>query len=98
VYTTHYMEEAERLCDRVGIMDCGRLLALDSVDNLIATHGGKTVIIAEHADGETRIETDDPMSELAAIQQGRRLLRLRVERPDLEGVFLNLTGRHLRDN
>jgi len=98
VYTTHYMEEAERLCDRVGIMDRGKLLALDSVDNLIAAHGGKTLIIAEHADGETRIETDDPMSQLAAIQQGRRLLRLRVERPDLEGVFLNLTGRHLRDN
>ncbi|MFH1219020.1 MAG: ABC transporter ATP-binding protein [Candidatus Eisenbacteria bacterium] len=98
VYTTHYMEEAERLCDRVGIMDRGKLLALDSVDNLIAAHGGKTVIIAECADGETRIETDDPMSELAAIQQGKRPLRLRVERPDLEGVFLNLTGRHLRDN
>jgi ABC-2 type transport system ATP-binding protein len=98
IYTTHYMEEAERLCDRVGIMDHGKLLALDTVDNLITAHGGKTMIVAERRDGEICIETDDPMSELAKLQQGARLVRLRVERPNLEGVFLNLTGRHLRDS
>ncbi len=98
IYTTHYMEEAERLCDRVGIMDHGKLLALDTVDNLITAHGGKTMIVAERRDREIRIETDDPMSELAKLQQGARLVRLRVERPNLEGVFLNLTGRHLRDS
>jgi ABC-2 type transport system ATP-binding protein len=98
VYTTHYIEEAERLCDRVGIMDCGRLLALDTVDNLIARHGGKTVIVAERRDGEVRIQTDDPMADLARLHEAGGLLRLRVDKPDLEGVFLNLTGRHLRDN
>jgi ABC-2 type transport system ATP-binding protein len=41
VYTTHYMEEAERLCDRVAIVDHGRLLALDTVDALVAAHGGE---------------------------------------------------------
>jgi ABC-2 type transport system ATP-binding protein len=98
VYTTHYMEEAERLCDRVGIMDRGRLLALDTVDNLIARHGGKTLIVAQRRDGEVRIQTDDPMADLAELHRAGGLLRLRVDRPNLEGVFLNLTGRHLRDN
>ena len=40
VYTTHYMEEAQRLCDRVAIIDRGRLMALDTVPALIAAHGG----------------------------------------------------------
>jgi ABC-2 type transport system ATP-binding protein len=39
IYTTHYMEEAERLCDRVAIIDGGRLLALGTVDELLTTHG-----------------------------------------------------------
>jgi lipooligosaccharide transport system ATP-binding protein len=38
--TTHYMEEAERLCDRVAIMDSGRIVAIDSPDSLMARHGG----------------------------------------------------------
>lgn len=40
VYTTHYMEEAERLCDRVAIVDQGKLLALDTVEALLRAHGG----------------------------------------------------------
>jgi len=44
VYTTHYMEEAERLCDRVAIVDHGRLLALDTVETLIDRHGGRSVV------------------------------------------------------
>jgi lipooligosaccharide transport system ATP-binding protein len=38
--TTHYMEEAERLCDRVAIMDTGRIVTVDSPSNLTAKHGG----------------------------------------------------------
>ena len=98
VYTTHYMEEAQRLCDRVGIIDRGRLLALDTVERLISEHGGRSTITAERADGEISIETADPMAELVKLQEGGKLLRFSVESPDLEGVFLNLTGRHLRDN
>jgi ABC-2 type transport system ATP-binding protein len=97
VYTTHYMEEAQRLCDRVGIIDQGKLLALDTVDWLIAAHGGKSVVTAERPDGETRIETEDPVAELARLQSDGKLLRFRVDAPDLEAVFLNLTGRQLRD-
>jgi len=97
VYTTHYMEEAQRLCSRVGILDHGKLLALDTVEGLIAAHGGKSVVVAERTEGDIRIETDDAMAELARLQEKGTLLRFRVDSPDLEGVFLNLTGRHLRD-
>jgi ABC-2 type transport system ATP-binding protein len=58
IYTTHYMEEAERLCDRIAIVDAGRLLALGTLTELLAAHGGP---------------------------------------PTLEQMFLQLTGRSLRD-
>ena len=97
VYTTHYMEEAQRLCDRVGIIDHGRLLALDTVDRLISAHGGRSILIAERGNGEIRVDTDDPLVELLRLQKEGPLQRFRVERPDLERVFLHLTGRELRD-
>ncbi len=97
VYTTHYMEEAERLCDRVGVMDHGRMLALDTVDALVSRYGGDRVVIAEGSEGEVRLETDDPLAELARWQAEGRLRRFRVELPSLEAVFLHLTGRTLRD-
>ena len=65
IYTTHYMEEAERLCDRIAIIDRGKLLALGSVQELLDANG-----IAP---------------------------RMVVQRGTLEEVFLNLTGRSLRD-
>ncbi|MCX6641645.1 MAG: ABC transporter ATP-binding protein [bacterium] len=97
VYTTHYMEEAQRLCDRVGIIDQGKMLALDTVSNLIEQFGGKDLAIAETAEGEIRIETENPVAELEKLRQSDRLIRFRVDRPSLESVFLNLTGRKLRD-
>ncbi len=97
VYTTHYMEEAQRLCDRVGIIDHGKLLALDNVDKLIEAHGGKSVVKVERADGEQRIDTANPMEELTKLTKDPTVLRFSVDRPDLESVFLNLTGRNLRD-
>ncbi len=53
LYTTHYMEEAERLCDRVAIMDRGRILALDTVDALREKHGGEPVTRVERGSLET---------------------------------------------
>ena len=97
VYTTHYMEEAQRLCDRVCIIDGGKILALDTVDALIAAHGGKSVVRVQTAEGETQIESDDPVTELKRLQDAGKLEHFRVDRPDLEQVFLNLTGRRLRD-
>ncbi len=97
LYTTHYMEEAQRLCQRVAIMDHGKLLALDTVDHLIAEYGGQDVVIAENELGEIQLRTDDPFAELEKLHHSGKLQRFRVERPTLESVFLQLTGRHLRD-
>ncbi|MGB0714923.1 MAG: ABC transporter ATP-binding protein, partial [Phycisphaerae bacterium] len=97
VYTTHYMEEAERLCDRVGIMDRGKLLALDTIAGLIDEHGGGRVINASTNKGTLREVSDNPLARLTEIQNDQGLLDFSVETPDLESVFLNLTGRALRD-
>jgi len=114
LYTTHYMEEAERLCDRVAIMDKGKILALDEVERLLEQHGGRSSVHAELAtvpdderiaalggelDGTNlRLETERPLEAVARLgKAGVEITQLRVERPDLEKVFLNLTGRRLRD-
>ena len=97
VYTTHYMEEAERLCDRVAIVDHGRLLALGTVGSLVAAHGGRSVLVAETEQGEVRLETHEPLAELNRLAASSAVRSFRVERPRLEDVFLHLTGRRLRD-
>jgi len=98
LYTTHYMEEAERLCDRVGILDLGKLLALDTVDNLIDEHGGESQLSITTNDGVISRGTQQPITELREILAEHADIRdLKLQRPDLEKVFLNLTGRHLRD-
>jgi len=97
VYTTHYMEEAERLCDRVGIIDHGKLLALGTVEDLVGEYGGRSAVVVQTGGRETRIPTDDPVAEMIRLKQERRVRGLRLESPTLESVFLNLTGRHLRD-
>jgi ABC-2 type transport system ATP-binding protein len=97
VYTTHYMEEAERFCDRVGIMDHGRLLALDPVADLLRRAAGPTVVVVERAAGEQRIETADAKAELLRALEQPDVTGARIERPNLESVFLALTGRRLRD-
>jgi ABC-2 type transport system ATP-binding protein len=112
VYTTHYMEEAERLCDRIAIMDHGEILAIDTLDALVAAHGGASLVEVElsrlpadpttlpgEVDGEVlRIETTDPFEVIARLgRDDVAIRRLRVDRPDLERVFLHLTGRTLRD-
>jgi ABC-2 type transport system ATP-binding protein len=112
VYTTHYMEEAERLCDRIAIVDAGRILALDGLDGLLKQYGGHSVVTitlaaeppagvalpAEPVDGTLRFESDRPLEEVARLSgAGLSFQSLHVDRPDLETVFLNLTGRSLRD-
>jgi ABC-2 type transport system ATP-binding protein len=112
LYTTHYMEEAQRLCDRVAIMDHGRILAVDTVEALIQAHGGHSLVLAElgsppppgmELPGEChgtslRIATERPFESVASLgKSGLDIRQLRVERPDLERVFLELTGRTLRD-
>jgi ABC-2 type transport system ATP-binding protein len=100
VYTTHYMEEAAKLCSRVGIMDKGKLLALGTVPELITRHGGKSVVTIETEAGAQRYETEDPVREISNVMQNGGVGvvgGIRIDRPDLESVFLALTGRSLRD-
>lgn len=111
IYTTHYMEEAQRLCDRVAIMDHGCILSVDTVDNLIRDYGGEAIVTAIIADapqdialpgsvdnGQARFESADPMGDIMNLaSRGVRFSSLKVDQPDLESVFLSLTGRSLRD-
>lgn len=97
IYTTHYMEEAQKICDRVAIIDRGKVLALDTVDGLIRAHGGKSVVTLTSASGEERIDTSDPLREVQNLASRSDVLNVRIDRPDLESVFLSLTGRRLRD-
>ncbi len=111
IYTTHYMEEAQRLCQRVAIVDHGQLLALDTVDALINRHGGKCLLWAELAcppenpnslpgelDGLSwQLKTDKPVEDLKILLTcGVEIRDLHANFPNLQTVFLNLTGRSLR--
>lgn len=97
LYATHDMEEAQRLCDRVAIVDHGRLLALDTVSTLLAAHGGASLLEVVRGAERIRVETNDPLADLAQMQAGTPLDAFTLRQPDLEQVFLRLTGRHLRD-
>ena len=97
IYTTHYMEEAERLCDRVAIIDKGKLLALGTVPELLATYRAQPILVAQTDRGELRIETADPLSELNRLAAAGTVSSFHMERATLEQVFLHLTGRSLRD-
>ena len=124
LYTTHYMEEAERLCDRVAIVDAGRVQAEGTRDELIRLTGGVDHIrltgsgdtgaaatalrglsaVAEVAtDRRTLTCTvrDAPAAVAdvvnAATTAGMALDGVEISRPDLESVFLHVTGKALRD-
>jgi ABC-2 type transport system ATP-binding protein len=97
IYTTHYMEEAQKVCDRVGIIDRGKLLDVGTVDELIERHGGDSVVTVRRGNVEEEVKTSDPVQTLAAMVTEQGVTSVRLDRPDLEGVFLRLTGRRLRD-
>jgi ABC-2 type transport system ATP-binding protein len=120
--TTHYMDEAERLCDRVAVVDRGKVIALGTPAELIASLGGQQVIVAQLdgavADGELsglpgvhRLsraggavslaveKLHQTLPALLALAQARRvaLTQLSTHQATLEDVFVNLTGRQLRE-
>lgn len=112
IYTTHYMEEAQRLCDRVAIVDQGKILALDTVDGLIKSYGGDSTLEVEFTkvpadtsrlpgklEGKKlRVKTNTPLKALEEMSAySSDFSHVTIERADLETVFLNLTGRKLRD-
>jgi ABC-2 type transport system ATP-binding protein len=91
LYTTHYMEEAERLCDRIVIIDHGKVIAAGSAAELhrLAPPSTATTLEIEGA-------VDDAM--LAALAaRGMVVKEVRSKGASLESVFLHLTGRELRD-
>ena len=124
LYTTHYMEEAERLCDRVGIIDEGKVIAEGTRRELVALVGQRDKIRLE-ASGPLQ-EGSDAMAALEGVQgaglsdtgiellvddAGDRLPEImgaaaaagiavggvEIDKPNLEAVFLHLTGRALRE-
>jgi len=124
LYTTHYMEEAERLCDRIGILDEGKVVAEGTRDELVALVGeqdrvrlaatGEVAVLAAEArriegvveatpsDGGLTLLVHDasrllPRLLQAAVDAGVAVQSVEVEEPDLEAVFLHLTGKALRD-
>ncbi|MBL9141544.1 MAG: ABC transporter ATP-binding protein, partial [Phycisphaerae bacterium] len=64
VYTTHYMEEAQKLCDWVAIVDHGKLLAQGTVPDLMAKHGGQALVVVQTESGEERLFTENPLREI----------------------------------
>jgi len=100
--TTHYLEEAERLCDRIAIIVKGRIVALDTVDGLRASMQDRTAVEVTLSDGNGGIETarfdgDDVATTVQAALAwaaagSRRVLAVNTVRPTLEDVFVQLTG------
>jgi ABC-2 type transport system ATP-binding protein len=102
VLTTHYLEEAEELCDRVAIMDESRVIALDTPNGLIASLGTDVRIsYLENGTEKVAYASDAQAAVLdtltAARANGSTIENLTVRGPSLEDVFLNLTGREFRE-
>jgi ABC-2 type transport system ATP-binding protein len=97
IYTTHYMEEAVRLCQRIAIVDAGKLLALGTVAELLQRFGGPPTLVVATGGEEHRVQTVDPLGELNRLAAAGAIDSFQMERPTLEQVFLTLTGRSLRD-
>jgi ABC-2 type transport system ATP-binding protein len=102
VLTTHYLEEAERLCERVAIMDAGQIIALDTPAGLIAALDADARI-SYSVGGDERVTyaRDAQAAVLDLLDEARRdgirIEDLSVHGPSLEDVFLRLTGREFRE-
>jgi ABC-2 type transport system ATP-binding protein len=121
IYTSHYMEEVQSLCTRVGIMDNGKLVACDTVEALLSREEGRirfrvpqdapglverlrqlpTVRPSAH-NGTWELKCHDVKATLAQLMTVLHDLHLQptaleIEEPNLERIFLHLTGRELRD-
>ena len=122
VLTTHYIEEAERLCDRVAIIDHGNVIAMGTPRELKANSANTTrievrlarpasdgslhkldgVADAREIDGGYVLHCQRPPQAIVALvkhleAEGNELVSLEIATPSLEDVFIELTGRRLRD-
>ncbi|MEW6377355.1 MAG: ATP-binding cassette domain-containing protein [Thermodesulfobacteriota bacterium] len=93
VITTHYIEEAEALCDRVGILSKGILIALDSPENLKAMVGDYAVEFIKH-DGRLIQHIVKTREDAIEIARGRDD-GVTIRRSNLEDVFIKLTGERI---
>ena len=95
VLTTHYMEEAERLCDRVAIIDHGRLVALDTVDSLIQQHAGETTAkLILSASPSAEFDLNGVPGVTSARTEGRELT-IRGAADGLQGVLAALAAHRI---
>jgi ABC-2 type transport system ATP-binding protein len=124
LYTTHYMEEAQELSHRIGIMDHGRLIAIGTLDELTRQVGEYDTVHVEvepprecmessltalpgvracnRSSNQLALIVEDANAALPAIistlsEMDARVTRIEVHEPNLEALFLHLTGRALRD-
>lgn len=126
LYTTHYMEEAQELSDRIGIMDQGEMIALGTLDELIQLVGEEDIVELEITEESSTPELLDVLGKVegvrglsaengtvsllavdgnaalpelisAANTKGVRVSNVAIQEPNLEAVFLHLTGRALRN-
>jgi ABC-2 type transport system ATP-binding protein len=121
VLTTHFMEEAERLCDRVLIMDHGKIVALDTPENLVRNLSGEHKVLfsvkgkyrKEDFAGLSSAENIDVFRDKVTIsgkeerlladvvnllaEKGIRYYDLQTQQPNLEDVFIRLTGKEIRN-
>jgi ABC-2 type transport system ATP-binding protein len=100
--TTHLMEEAERLCDRVAIIEHGRLIEMGTPAELVRKHCPERSVVYTGEDGQThtlRGEGDDFVTDVInrIAREGVRVRGFRTDIPTLEDVFLKLTGHGIRD-
>jgi ABC-2 type transport system ATP-binding protein len=95
--TTHYMEEADELCDRVAFLAAGRIVALDTPRELKLRYGERTALVLLDSREEQRLRLDDPSdaARLARWMSEGRVLSVHSQEGSLEDVFVNLAGRPL---
>ncbi|GAB3828930.1 ABC transporter ATP-binding protein [Kribbella italica] len=92
--TTHYLDEAEHLADRVGVIADGRMLEIATPDTL-GGRGARTARVSWlDADGAHEVRTDEPTAEVARLMArfGGEVPELQVRRPSLEDIYLDLIG------
>ncbi len=122
VYTTHYMEEAERFCDRIAIIDKGQIIASGTLGELKSSSNIKEVIVisfenltdelfqkissgwpaVKRIENTIHFTSSDVKKDLSVIilkcnEAGLSISHIEIQRVNLETVFLNLTGKQLRD-